>query len=165
MADTSALLPDPVYFAGLPTVVTSGAVILRDERGRFVIEKPNYRDHWLLPGGGVDPGEDPRQCARREVAEELALDIEVGHLLTVSWVPSRPETSAPMGAQFVFDGGVVPEAELRGRIVLQASELSDWRLIGPDEAHLLSEWGETRALRALAVLEGREDPDLLGLGG
>ena len=59
------LLPDPAYFASLPKIISSGAVILRDEHGRILIEKPNYRDHWLLPGGGVDPGEDARECARR----------------------------------------------------------------------------------------------------
>ena len=31
-----------------PKVISSGAVILRDEHGMLVIEKPNYRDHWLL---------------------------------------------------------------------------------------------------------------------
>lgn len=160
MADTSALLPDPVYFAGLPKVVCSGAVILRDETGRFVIEKPIYRDHWLLPGGGVDPGEDPRECARREVAEELGLDIEVGVLLDIMWVPSRAASCAPMGAHFVFDGGVIPEAQLRERIVLQAEELSDWRLVGPEEAHLLSDWGAERVRGALAVLKGCAGADL-----
>lgn len=158
------LLPDPVYFATLPRVITSGAVILRDETGRFVIEKPNYRDHWLLPGGGVDPGEDARECARREVAEELGLDIEVGRLLTVNWVASRAEVSAPMGVHFVFDGGVIPAEQLRATIVPQEAELDDWRLIGPEEAHLLSGWGATRALRALDVLAGRAEPDLVGIG-
>src|SRR5699024_10213746 len=60
------LLPDPAYFASLPKVISSGAVILRDEHDHLVIEKPNYRDHWLLPGGGVDAGEDARECAQRE---------------------------------------------------------------------------------------------------
>lgn len=157
------LLPDPVYFAGLPKVVTSGAVILRDEHGRFVIEKPNYREHWLLPGGGVDPGEDPRQCAQREVTEELGLDIEVGPLLAVNWVPSRAAVSAPMGAHFVFDGGVIPEADLRANIVLQAAELDDWRLIDESEALLLSRWGAARARKAMAVLRGEAAVDLEGL--
>ena len=31
------LLPDPAYFATLPKVITSGAVILRDEHDRLVI--------------------------------------------------------------------------------------------------------------------------------
>lgn len=155
------LLPDPVYFATLPKVVTSGAVILRDEHGRFVIEKPNYRDHWLLPGGGVDPGEDPRECARREVLEELGLEVEVGRLLGANWMPSRAAAGAPMGVHFVFDAGVIPAAELERRIVPQEAELDDWRLIDESEAHLLSPWGAQRALRALAVLRGEVAADLL----
>src|SRR5699024_5133227 len=91
------LLPDPAYFATLPKVISSGSVILRDEHGCFVVEKPNYRDHWLLPGGGVDPGEDPRRCAQREVAEELGLDLEIGRLLAIDWLPSSAVRSAPMG--------------------------------------------------------------------
>ena len=155
------LLPDPAYFATLPKVICSGAVILRDEHGRFLIEKPNYRDHWLLPGGGVDPGEDPRACARREVREELGLDIEVGHLLALNWVPSRASSGAPMGAHFVFDGGVIPADELERSIVLERAELDAWMLAEESQAHLLSPWGEERALRALAVLRGEAKPDLI----
>jgi 8-oxo-dGTP pyrophosphatase MutT (NUDIX family) len=157
------LLPDPVYFASLPKVVTSGAVILRDETGRFLIEKPNYRDHWLLPGGGVDPGEDARQCAQREVAEELGLEITVGRLLAVTWMPSRPSSGGPMGAHFVFDGGVI-DSEVLGRdVVLQEAELDDWAMIDESQAHLLSPWGARRAQHALAVLRGDEVADLVGL--
>lgn len=155
------LLPDPAYFATLPKVITSAAVILRDERGRFVIEKPNYRDHWLLPGGGVDPGEDPRGCARREVQEELGLDVEIGRLLALNWVPSRAAAGAPMGVHFVFDAGMMPAAELEARIVPQEAELDDWRLVEESEAHLLSPWGAARAERALAVLRGEAEVELL----
>ncbi|WP_193103661.1 NUDIX hydrolase [Brachybacterium sp. FME24] len=155
------LLPDPAYFATLPKVISSGAVILRDEDGRFVVEKPNYRDHWLLPGGGVDPGEDPRRCAQREVSEELGLDVEVGRLLAIDWLPSNPVRSAPMGAHFVFDAGVIPRAELEATIVLEAAELDDWALIDEADAEILSSWGGARARRALAVLRGEAVPDLL----
>lgn len=154
------LLPDPLYFDGLPKVVTSGAVILRDETGRFVIEKPTYRDHWLLPGGGVDAGEDPRQCARREVAEELGLDVQVGRLLSLDWVPSRAAVGAPMGVHFVFNAGVIDAATLQRDVVPQESEVAQWRLVGPEEAHLLGPWGQARALRALEVLAGRAEVDL-----
>lgn len=159
-----ALLPDPAYFATLPKIVSSGAVILRDEHDRFVIEKPNYRDHWLLPGGTVDPGEDARQCAQREVREELGLDVEVGRMLAANWVPARASRGAPMGVHFVFDAGVVPAAQLEERIVLQRSELDAWMLVAESEAHLLSPWGAQRAVRALAVLRGEAEPDLLGWG-
>ncbi|MDN6302058.1 MAG: NUDIX hydrolase [Brachybacterium sp.] len=155
------LLPEPAYFATLPKVISSGAVILRDEHDHLVIEKPNYRDHWLLPGGGVDAGEDARQCAQREVLEELGLDVEVGRLLSVDWLPSSAVRSAPMGVNFLFDAGVIPRAELEATVVPQASELDDWALIPDSEAHLLSPWGAERTLRALAVLRGEVEVDLV----
>lgn len=155
------LLPDPAYFASLPKVISSGAVILRDEHGHLVVEKPNYRDHWLLPGGGVDAGEDARQCAQREVLEELGIEVAVGRMLTADWLPSSAVRSSPMGVHFLFDAGVVPRADLEANVVPQASELDDWALIDESEIDLLGPWGAARARRALAVLRGEVDVDLV----
>lgn len=33
------------------------------------------RDQYVLPGGGVDPGESPEACAERECTEELGLIV------------------------------------------------------------------------------------------
>src|SRR5690625_2984433 len=155
------LLPEPAYFASLPKVISSGAVILRDEHGMLVIEKPNYRDHWLLPGGSVDAGEDARQCARREVEEGLGLVIEVGRMLPADWVSSRPARGAPVGVHFRCDAGAVRRAELEKTIVLQREELDDWRLVHESEAEVLSPGGAARTRRALAVLRGEADVDLM----
>ncbi|WP_084252936.1 NUDIX domain-containing protein [Devriesea agamarum] len=159
------LLPDPVYFASLPKVITSGAALIRDEKDRVLIVKPNYRTHWLLPGGCLDEGEDARQCARREVREELGLDVEVGRLLVVTWVPASPARGAPMGVHFVFDGGVLPAAEIAQKIVLQQSELDAWDLVDPQDAACLSDWGVARVQRAVRVARGEEAADLDGLMG
>lgn len=159
----SDLLPNPYFYQQLPKVFSSGAAIIRDDTGRILVEKPNYRDHWLLPGGGVDAGEDPRDATKRELMEELALDLPVGRLLSVSWVPSSAAYGAPMGVHFVFDTGVVPEAELREKIRLQEAELEDWALIDPSEAAILSPWGAERVRHALDVLGGRADVDLFSV--
>jgi ADP-ribose pyrophosphatase YjhB (NUDIX family) len=62
--------PDPAA----PFIRRAGRVILLDPRDRVLLmryddQPPNGR-HWATPGGGLNPGEDYRAGALRELAEE-----------------------------------------------------------------------------------------------
>lgn len=121
---------DPqTWYAGLATMYGAAAALITDPSGRVLLVKPNYRDHWSLPGGMLEHGEPPHLGCAREVAEEVGLSIVVGPLLVVDWAPPDHERPRP-AVFFVFDGGkVTPGAGIR----LQEEELDDYRFTAPGE--------------------------------
>ncbi|WP_406175249.1 NUDIX domain-containing protein [Streptomyces sp. NBC_00996] len=139
------------YIAGLPRVLAGAAALFRDTDGRVLLVEPNYREGWALPGGTVesDDGETPRQGARRETAEEIGLDVELGRLLAVDWVHG---TARPPLVAYLYDGGVLGEDDLKS-IRLQEEELLSWRLVPREELveHLPGALGR-RVLAGLDVL-------------
>jgi 8-oxo-dGTP diphosphatase len=72
--------PKPVA-AAIPVTPDGGIILLRRafEPGK---------DLWTFPGGFVDLGESVEEAARREVQEELEIDVTLGPVLNVY---SRPE--------------------------------------------------------------------------
>jgi 8-oxo-dGTP pyrophosphatase MutT (NUDIX family) len=95
--------------------------------GRWLIVRPVGRRHWQLPGGRIERGEPPTTACRRELREELGVDLEPGPLRAVTWRPARGG-AARYG--FIFDMGTHASLPVR----LQASELAAWRWADPDEA-------------------------------
>ncbi|WP_369389201.1 NUDIX hydrolase [Streptomyces sp. CG1] len=64
--------------------VAAYAVCVRDEQILLARSPgPDGTPEWVLPGGGMDHGEDPYDTVRREVAEETGYRIEVTGLLGV----------------------------------------------------------------------------------
>jgi len=64
------------------------AAVIRDKDGRILITQRgpgmDFSGKWEFPGGKIKEGEDPKSALKREIAEELGLDINVGEKL-LAW--------------------------------------------------------------------------------
>jgi ADP-ribose pyrophosphatase YjhB (NUDIX family) len=65
----------------------SVACLIRDSQQRILLAR-HVDGRWTLPGGWIDPGETPAQAARREVREEVSVEIE---LLRIAGVFGGPD--------------------------------------------------------------------------
>lgn len=64
----------------------AAGIIIND--GRILIARrakgQKSEDKWEFPGGKVEPGETPEEALKREIMEELSLEIEVGEFFMES---------------------------------------------------------------------------------
>ena len=69
----------------MKTLIVSAGLIM--EEGKFLVtqrrEDSSYALLWEFPGGKVKEGEDPREALRRELKEELDIEVEVGAIFEV----------------------------------------------------------------------------------
>lgn len=105
----------------------SAGVLFFDDAGRIMLVEPTYKDYWDIPGGYVNHGESPRAAARREVREELGLDVSPGRLLVTDWAPDGTDGDKLL---FVFDGGRLEAAQVAA-IRLQADEIRSYAYRAP----------------------------------
>src|SRR5665648_80822 len=57
----------------------TAAIILKEKKFLLANREPgeNQAGKWEIPGGKIEFGETPQECLRREIREELEVDIEV----------------------------------------------------------------------------------------
>ncbi len=112
-------------------------LVCRD--GRFLMVRQG--EHWLPPGGTPEPGEDPATTARRELREEIGVEVELlGELGTVT---------SPRGrATRVFAGRVTGQPRAGG---LPGEGITAVAWLAPEDPVLD---GYARALLALHAAGG-----------
>ncbi len=119
---------------GFTTVV--GAAILA--AGRVLACRRTHpaeaAGRWEFPGGKVEPGEDAEGALRREIAEELACEVEV-----VRWLPGeaaiRPGWVLRVALAVLVGGEPTPVTHDRARW-LAADEFGGINWLEPDRGFL-----------------------------
>jgi 8-oxo-dGTP pyrophosphatase MutT (NUDIX family) len=129
----------------LPRKRAISQMLVRDPDGRVLLCQLTYKRDWDLPGGVVEVGESPRLAVRREVEEELGLEIEPGDLLLTDWLP--PWGGWDDAVCLVFDGGI-HDASVLDEVVKQEREIRDARFCTLDEVDELAADFTARRVRA-----------------
>lgn len=119
------------YSNTLPGKRVGVGCLLFDSSGRLLIVNPTYKQGWSIPGGVVDAGESPYAACRRELLEELGVDLNPGRLVCMDYIP--PTVSATENIQLLFHGGTVEEEVAQGFVVPE-DELSEWQFTDTHEA-------------------------------
>ena len=145
---------DKVALESLPKKRMSAGCLIRDVHGQVLIVQPTYKATLEIPGGITEQNESPKQCATREIMEELGLNLELGRLLVVNYSSASPERTESLS--FIFDGGIL-EPEVIAQIRLPKSELESFRFVAVKELHGLLIFTVARRLQcAINALEAGE---------
>ena len=125
---------DGHFTSGMPTKRLAADFLCTDEDGRLLVLDPPYKVNWDIPGGIVEVDESPWRGARREVFEEIGLDIEPGPLLVVDWKSRHGDFTEVVA--LLFDGGTLASGDVE-RIVVDPSEVRGYRFVHLEEAMAL----------------------------
>ncbi|MDI3420391.1 NUDIX domain-containing protein [Streptomyces luteolus] len=107
-------------------------VILRNLDGHILLVNPTYKPGWDLPGGMSEANEAPDDTARRELKEELGLDITIHRLLVVDWV--TPHGPWDDQIAFIFDAGTLTHDQAN-TLRPHDEEIAALRFAPPAQAH------------------------------
>ncbi|MEU4607132.1 GNAT family N-acetyltransferase [Kribbella sp. NPDC023972] len=88
----------------LPKKRVIAHVVVRDTTGRVLLCQVSYKKDLELPGGVVEPDEDPATAASREMREEIGVALPLIGVLAIDWLPRWEGWGDAV--EILYDGGV-----------------------------------------------------------
>jgi 8-oxo-dGTP diphosphatase len=118
---------------GNDLIVSIGAAaVVRDEQGRLLLQQRSDNGRWGLPGGAVDPGEEPAETAVREAFEETGLHVEPIKLIGL-FGGKKHIVTYPNGDKMAYISATFECRAIGGEIIPVSDETLDVRWFAPDK--------------------------------
>ena len=130
------------------------AVVLTNEQGRVALVRKRGTSRFMLPGGKIEPGEKPEECAIREAAEELGVSLDPQRLVLLG-VWEAPAANEP-GHRVHGHIYVHPWSRGSGEVgeLHPAGEIDELIWLLPEEADARDDLAPLFEFRVLPVLRG-----------
>ena len=105
-------------------IITVSAVLFQRPDGRVLTVRKRGTEMFMLPGGKPESGESEADCARREVHEELGVELEPRDIAPFgTWdAPAANEADATVRAS-VFRASAIASATASPRVQAEIEEL------------------------------------------
>ncbi|MEW2371867.1 NUDIX domain-containing protein [Streptomyces sp. NPDC048387] len=160
---TNTWLPPEQYMETIARATSYACLYFTDTRGRPVQLKAAYHtETWQWPGGNMEAGETPWECAVRECLEETGLRFEgEKKLLAVQFISRHGHDWPANHVGFIFDGGTLTDEEIAGIALdpeehteLRVRTVEEWRqIMTPANFARLAAVDEARRTGSVAYLE------------
>lgn len=124
---------DAAYYNRQPKKRAGAGILFFNQLGQLLILKPNYSEHWLYPGGGVEEAEAPLLAALRECREEIGIELTEVWPAYINYNDPRPSGLSD-GLQFVFTTNPVAD-DFLDKLTLQKSEIDAARFVNISSLH------------------------------
>lgn len=103
-------------------------IVFKDGKVILVKHENSYNGvYYLLPGGGLEKDETIEECAKREVKEEIGLDVETESLAYYENVVSKDDQTLHLIFRCSIKGGKIesldPDKKVKQIVFLDSEEL------------------------------------------
>lgn len=129
-------------------LVIGVAGIVVNEGGQVLLQRRSDNGVWGLPGGALDPGEQPADCVIREVREETGLEVVPERIVTIDGGPESIG-AYPNGDRIAVLGIVFACRPVRGEARVNDDESLEVRYFAPEALPPLSRRVRFRIEQAL----------------
>jgi len=106
------------------------SAIIKDKKGRILLIKrsgtKSYKGYWQLPEGKLEDGENPQDALKREIKEELGVEIRSMKLLKIAASPIEAKGIKYLACRAMFLTKILHQD------FKLSTEHSEYRWFGPD---------------------------------
>ena len=137
----------------LPKKTIGAGALIPNQDKKILIVKPKYKDCWSFVGGIIEEFESPSSGLKREVKEEIGLNVNIVKPLVIEYLIKHSQEKQSESIQILFLCELA-ENENFSNIVLGEDEIAEYKFVQINEAmDMMNERSANRLKAGLKSLE------------